>query len=633
MLNIEIKKSSAPILNETKFINSKKVNIDIWLEWIIQISFIDKNISDIIERLIIDLLITKIDKNWDVYDSFSILLEKLNKEIKILSKDYALEELNIFIWICHQDILHFSILWNYAIYLIKNQKIIDIAAWMQGKNLEFSYISSWNINIWDNIFIANLNLLDYITKDDLFEISRAQKIDKLEIIEQILSQEITSEQYNIISIWNESKIKDENYTISFDLIKSKFLSIKDKISENEKIDTIIGKIKSKIDLKNKYVYLGLLGSGVIIAVYLLYVVIGSIINTQIQSSVPEEYKNKLIEARLLLERTNKDFWNKEVFANNIKKAEDIIFEVRWKWIFKNDVDKLLSYISILKKQANWIETVNLSKENEQIGFWTNFNLVWIYENNKKYYYVWKDSIIWPYIKWDSVKSFTYPDWEEVISADVDQDWSVFLLTKSSRVLKFYKQEFKYVNVEWQQTWEQWLALKTYNWNVYILSDKKNQIYRHKPWVSWFSARFWLISENDSKQMSILDFAIDGWFYSLKQDLTINKFFTTPEYNSRSIIINNLPKNYSNTSWENPKLFVWQNLNYLYMLLDNKIRIFEADSRNYKDVKSIRYVWQLESSQAKIISFYTPKDGTIFVWTKDGVYQLNFEVSDGKVIVR
>jgi len=52
------------------------------------------------------------------------------------------------------------------------------------------------------IFLSNLNLLDYITKDDIFEIIRTEKIDKLEIVEQILSQEATHEQYNLVSISN-----------------------------------------------------------------------------------------------------------------------------------------------------------------------------------------------------------------------------------------------------------------------------------------------------------------------------------------------------------------------------------------------------------------------------------------------
>ena len=635
MLNINIKKSELPLMEERKHISSKKVNIDVNLEAIVQIAFQDRNIVDIIEKLIIDLLLTKIDKFWDVYDSFSLILEKLNKELKVLSKDYNLDTINIFIWVVQWDVLHFSILWSYSIYLIKNNKIIDIADWMQWKNLEFSYISSWNVNINDTIFLANLNLLDYVTRDDIFEITRTEKIDKLEIIEQILSQEAVSEQYNLISIVNATEVKDEGKNIALDLIKSKFLSIKDKLIENKQVDNLLTKIKNKIDLKNKYVYLTLLSVWVICAVTFLYLIIWSILNSQMKSSIPEQYKNKLIEAKMILERTNKDIWNKEVFDSNIKKAENLIFEVRWKKLFMNDVKKLLDYISILKKQANWIETFTLTADKAQILF-TNkdFWLVWIYEVWKKYFYVWKNSVVWPFIKWENPKTYTYPDWEEVISADVTPEWNVFLLTKSNRVLEFTKQDFKYVNVEWQRTWENTIWIKSFNWNLYTLSTTKNQIYKHKPGVSWFSAKSALLDEKISKWLVISDFAIDWGFYLLKQDLTLDKFFTTPTFEKKSIVINNTKNSsYTNNSNITPKLLIWQNLNYIYMLMDNKIWIFEPDNRNYRDVKSIKYVWQLESSEWKINSIFVPKDWSIIVWNENWAYEIHFEISDNKVIIR
>lgn len=506
---------------------------------------------------------------------------------------------------------------------------------MQGKNLEFSYISSWNVNVNDTIFLSNLNLLDYVTKDDIFEITRTDKIDKLEIVEQILSQEAVIEQYNIISISNHSELTDDWKNIAFDLIKSKFLSLKDKLIENEKVDTLLTKFKKKIDINNKYVYVSLLSAGVLCAVFFLYVIINSIMYHEMQKSIPEQYKNKLIEAKMLLERTNKDLWNKEVFDANIKKAENMIFEVRWKWVFLNDVNKLLDYISILKKQSNGIETFTLSQDKAEIEFkQKDFNINWIFEVNKKYYFIGKNSIIGPYIKWEPVKTYAYPDGEEVVDADVTPEWNVYLLTKSFRILEFYKQEFKYVNVEWQKTWENTIGIKTFNGNLYLLSDKQNQIFRHKPGVNGFSTKSALIDEKDAKNLVISDFAIDGWFYILKRDLAIDKFFTTPDYIKRSIVINNVKSiDYSNKSSASPKLYVGQNLNYVYTLLDNKIWIFEADNKNYKDVKALRYIWQLEPSDWAIQTIYIPKDGTIYVATQSWVYIIHFEVSDNKVIVR
>lgn len=84
--------------------------------------------------------------------------------------------------------------------------------------------------------------------------------------------------------------------------------------------------------------------------------LGAIFSQKASTTIPEEYKNKLIEAQLIIEKSNKDMGNREVFNANIKKAEDIIFEVRKKQVFLNDVKKLLADISILKKQMNGVES-------------------------------------------------------------------------------------------------------------------------------------------------------------------------------------------------------------------------------------------------------------------------------------
>lgn len=83
--------------------------------------------------------------------------------------------------------------------------------------------------------------------------------------------------------------------------------------------------------------------------------------------------------------------------------------------------------------------------------------------------------------------------------------------------------------------------------------------------------------------------MDGGFYLLKEDLSIDKVFGLPAYSKKSIVINNLPENYAQDGNESPEFFIAQNLNYVYLLLANRIWIFEPDSKNYRDVKSIKYI--------------------------------------------
>jgi len=76
---------------------------------------------------------------------------------------------------------------------------------------------------------------------------------------------------------------------------------------------------------------------------------------------------------------------------------------------------------------------------------------------------------------------------------------------------------------------------------------------------------------------------------LKQDLSIIKFFRDP-YRIEKIILNKLPKNYD---IENPESIIdlktRADLNYVYLLMNNKIWIFKPNTKNYKNTKSLTYI--------------------------------------------
>lgn len=201
------------------------------------------------------------------------------------------------------------------------------------------------------------------------------------------------------------------------------------------------------------------------------------------------------------------------------------------------------------------------------------------------------------------------------------------------MLRFYKGEFSYVNVEGQKTWEKGKAIKFFNSNLYILSEDGKQIYKHRPGLNGFSSKTDVLQATDTKNHTILTFGIDGGFYILKEDLTIDKIFGTPNYTNRSIRINSLPENYALEDGKTPSFFNAPNLNYLYLVLGNRIWIFEPDNKNYKDIKAVKYIGQIEFVEGQIQAITVPKDGTVITATDSGVYAVNFEVSNGKVIVR
>jgi hypothetical protein len=58
----------------------------------------------------------------------------------------------------------------------------------------------------------------------------------------------------------------------------------------------------------------------------------------------------------------------------------------------------------------------------------------------------------------------------------------------------------------------------------------------------------------------------------------------------NIVMNNLPKNYViEDKTTKIELKARADLNYVYILLNNKIFVFHPNSRNYRDVTSLTYI--------------------------------------------
>jgi hypothetical protein len=435
----------------------------------------------------------------------------------------------------------------------------------------------------------------------------------------------------------EEKVVTQTQTQKYIIDLQKYTkTFKDTITESELYKKSLSYIMTRINFQNKYVRTGSLGLGLFVCIVLLYSIISGLVSTQISTTVPEEYKTKLIQVRVLLEKAGKDIGNKDAFDSNIKQAEGILFALREdnQEYLLEDRKKLLDQISVLKKQYNGVESFELSTQTAEITFpKQDFAIGHIFEISKKLYLVGKNSLIAGYIKGGEVKSYPYPDGEELLRAEATSDGFIYILTKSYRIIQFYKGEFSYVNVEGQKTWETAANIKAFNGNLYLLAPQGNQIFKHKPGVNGFSARSGMLEESEMKNVNILDFAIDGGFYLLKNDLSLDKVFTTPTYSRRSIVLNKLPDNYKLTDNVTPTFITGPNLNYLYIIISGKIFVLEPDSRNYKDVRSAKYIGQLEPTNAKILAAYVPKDGTIYIGDATGVYTIHFEVSDGKVVVR
>jgi hypothetical protein len=65
---------------------------------------------ELLQNTIIDLLVSHFRDETNTYNNFSLLLEKINKDIRHIRKDYDLNHLKVFLGIVEGDTIHFSVL-------------------------------------------------------------------------------------------------------------------------------------------------------------------------------------------------------------------------------------------------------------------------------------------------------------------------------------------------------------------------------------------------------------------------------------------------------------------------------------------------------------------------------------------
>lgn len=614
----------------------KNIEIDENINCFILIDSLNNKIITPILNKIVDYLLDNISAK-SVYDSLWTSLESINYFLKTLqNKEDKLDNLNIIIAILEKNTLHFSKVWHSVAYLINSKnEFIEITD-KNEKQKTFDYISSWKVGFWENIILSSNSLIDYLTTSDWEDIWRLNDIEKItQNVVDIINDEKVDK--NITIIWIKSDYNTSNVinvVNKFSIIKNIFYkSIDNNISKKSIALFMI--LKEKIESRWKIVKNIIFFTWIIVSTLLLFSIISSILAKSIEGSKTVEYKNNLIEAREYIRLANQNISNKEAFELNINKAEELIKKVQEQKLFLTDIENIYDDISIIKKQFNWIEIFEWNTSN--LIFKGNFDdWIKLIENNKKLYVISKTSIYWPIVSWQDIKNNIF---KEIDLDDEFLDWvsvweDIVLTTKKNRVVKFTKDaKFNYISVVWQTTWEWSPLVESYNNNIYMINSTQNQIYKHSQ-TSW-SYTSWVpyLDDKDSKNINkIVSIGIDWWIYILNNEWKLYKLFSSPKYRLESILLNKLPQNYN--IWNNKVwLYVRNNLNYIYMYLNNKIFVFEPNTKIFTDTKSLTYRWQIEWKSENIIWFFIPRDWEINVLTKSWIYKINFEVKDEKILIR
>ncbi len=612
----------------------KSINLDKNLDLFILASLEKKDLLEIIIQKIIDFAIDNINFE-SAYKDFALLLENINSIIKTLREDKDLSDLSIIIWVLKKNDLFFSNIWKVSAYLVKNtNEVIEITDKEENKK-EFLFISEWKIDHLDTIIFATTRLLNYLSYSDFSDCVIWQKSEKInKNIELILKEEKIEKNIWILSFkyyflnWDiktSSKIKEKLNDFILKAIDNKF---------SKKIIAYYLILKEKLESQSKTIQNIFYLSIIFLSIFWLYLIINSIVWTTISNKTLTQAKQELNQAKEYIRLASNNDSDTKVFSLNIQKAQNIIKDLKQKKLFLNDIKNLENDINIIKKQFNQIETFNLNND-KLIYKIEDKNPIKIVKINKISYLITKNSVIWPIITWRKAKKYTFSWlWNDYFIDATNLWYSIILITKNWKVVEFSKnKKFLYKDVKWQKTWEKSDTILSYNSNIYLIPETKNQIIKHRKIWNIFQKWVPYLKEEDAKHIwKILDIAIDWWIYILKNDLSVVKFFSTP-YRLESILLNKLPENYDKETKTPIKIKTRNDLNYVYLLLNNKIWIFKPNTKRFQDTKSLTYMWQIEASSSKIKDFFINHDWDLDILTNLWIYKLNFEENDWKILVR
>jgi len=633
MFEISVKKVD---FEKKNTIIKRNINLDKNLDCFILVSSSNEKLAENILNNTLEYIIDKISTN-DTYKDFSISLESINWYLKTWRLDQEKEDsLDMIIWILNENNYIFSNIWKSSLYLLnKNSEVLELTDKKENKK-EFSYISSWNVVNWEIIISSSISLLNYLSKSDLVDwliLSEDIKVFNKNI-KNILKSEILDENCLVSSL----KFKSNNFiekNDKFEVVKDLFIKTMDNKFSKQFIWYLLI-AKDKINIQTKTVKNILFLSLITASVIVLYSILSTFVSITTQTEQKEEAKNSIVEIKNLLRIASENVSNPDVFEKNINDAEILVKAVEEKDVFLNDLSKITDNINILKKQFNKIE---IFEENASNIIYENKdeNIVKVLKNNSKQYILNKKGVIcYENCSNSKAKVYTFNSLNnDEYFVDASFIWTqMYILTNKSKIVKFSKNwYFDYVDVINQDSWEKTKEINTYSSNLYTLTQDTNQINKHSSYSNKFKAANWYLKDEDlSSIWEILSVAIDWWFYILKKDLSIVKFFSSP-YRLENIVINRLPENYDYNEWSIVDLKARNDLNYVYMLLNNKIWIFQPNTTNFKNTQSLTYIWQIEWATKEIKDFFVNYDWEIIVLNNNWVYKLNFEISDEKLIIR
>lgn len=620
------------------FVKSHIVNLDKELDCVILLSVKDQKLKDLLYNKILDALIDRVHPK-NVYKDFSSALENINAFLSNWKVDNEkVRWLHAIIGIYHGKSFLFSTVWKASCLLYNSHGDVIEVTDKADDPKDFSFISSGDIAYGEVLIVSTLRILDILSKDDIKDGLEFGDIERSgNNIEHILLHEHSGKNVWFVSLQKQVKVESSQNAF-LEKISYWFF----RLCDNSFIKRAIGymyHIRDKIDYKSQRSRQALFGIWMLVSVFLLYSIIGWFFQIASNSQDLEWAKQDFIIAQDHIAKASENMNDADAFMLHIEAAEEIIWELEKEQLFLHDVEKLKGNVSILQKQFNGIESFETKAENTLFSFQESQKIVKVLSVSNKVYVVHDRSITGPILQWSDVENFVFEELSEndsFIDAAV-YDSNIVLMTQMGKVVNFAKNNYySYVDVSDQETWEKSPLIASYGANLYLLSENRKQILRHKKIANGYDAWTNYLKDEDAQNIwNILSIAIDGGIYILKDDGSVVKLFRSPEYRLEGIVLNNLPKNYdfSKESSHIPSIRARANLSYVYMLYDNKVLVFKPNTIRYQDVKSLNYLGQIEGKDIVIEDFYVDNDGEVFVASQGWVFKLEFDIWEEDIIVK
>ena len=500
----------------------------------------------------------------------------------------------------------------------------------------FELISSGEIPMNSSVFIVSKNL-DGILGDSFYgDCSESESTAFAETAKEVLSREV-NDTVHMVRIrrspwaWEKKRshsIKSNYWNVFKETLSSWLL----KIGRSDKIRDIKSRWEWFFEEKQSIFLVIFLITWLVIFFLLVSYLITALFS--VTWSQTKDAKNQIIQAKTLIEASQKLISNPVAFDASIQEAERLLSELDGKKLYPKDTKELRDKIEAMKKEIYDIQTIDLTKRNSIIPLdIKDISPIGIFEKGKKLFIIGKQSTISDYAVGDtSMKNRSYPSGEVAKDYTVLEDGNFYILTESNRIIASRKSaDISYISVTWQEWWENSDGITTFNGNIYLQNSSEGQVYKHKPWLNWFWAKSQVLS---TPSPGILDVWIDWGFYILKNDQKIIRLLWS-SWTQTWIILNKIPWEYNvGKKAGNTKIIVRPEINYIYILDGDRVWVFLPDSKRFQDVRSWTYIAQIELSTVKPIQdLAVARDWLIYVLTEDSVYDIVFEFVDNNIILR